>query len=987
MTWICVYLGLIGAPADDAATEFRRRLEKTDPKDTGALLELGDWCESSGKLRWAARCYGRVVQRGPGEEGYPDAAFRLAKIELRRKEFASGYTRLRELTSRFQHVRARELLRRQESAATRKQQTLVKSGDTSYKSRDYKKARKDYVAAFQLSPDDPGSTPFVPRDDLLRRLARTVDRIDDEHYEEVVKPIARQIVRCTACEGGFNACDSCGGEGSKTVTRTFLRRRKEVKIYPCKKCNTAGYFFCPSCVGLEHTTDDYRITDKERQTLKDVLMKVRDRKVLKRPLSSALATVERMILEVDQSATLNLFRGIEPRYTLSMPIRGRLRSTPATTAAVASAQPVWKSAGRDVRVKANFMLSYASEFAKFLEPFDVLHAKRSSSTSFVAPPSIEKPPDIRLTPELLSAFPDRNSGKWVAVDGFFDGYEEKLGKEPAGRLTIRGEIDHNVNFFVWLPTAKGHIHFLGKSGWGASVSSLSRAYPFDVRTKIGSIPAGHRVRIVGRFLRNRLGHPRNWFEVWDVDVGFSPSQEAAYRALSERVEISLPSLAVEQIGSLLRWFDVRVSVKGVRRGTTLRCRAEGCSVAELIDAMARELRSGWRYEGRHVVIERNAATSSDLVAVIEKLRRESGGTVKVGRGDGGSSGSVAPQITRRSRDLPDDAVSLERMATAATRDMDFAFASAALKKLESLPGGGNRKAEIRKERYRVGLFDALTSATPVSHLATSPDVTRVVLRSSKDGTFERSVHVLRRDASHVWVQPSYGGEARVRASLLVKETTLSAAQWRAAKRKELGDRREGIASVRPRSKAASLFSLALFAKTNRVENMGTAFLDEAIRLDEFEWVLETYFADDATRLLRFWKRASGRDDPLGRVAKKPSGTKRSGVKARSTGADDVIKLPPVAEISTKESIPSSTKDLLAFALKHYSKGREHVRRSLPGSDGASRHRRRAMDHFGLASQGASKLVTVEPGNQAAKSLARDSRIMVQTCAKDMGFFD
>jgi hypothetical protein len=987
MTWVYVYLGLIGAPADDAATEFRKRLEKTDPKDTAALLELGDWCESSGRLRWAAKCYSRVVQRGPEEKTYPDASFQLAKIELRRKEFASGYARLRELASRFQHSRAKRLLSSEESAATRKQQALVKSGDASYKSGDYPTARKDFTAAFQLSPDDPGSAPFVPRDDLLRRLARTVDQIDDAHYEKVVKPIARQIVRCTDCKGGFKTCDACGGKGGKSVTRTLLRKGRVTKFHPCKKCNTAGHFFCSSCVGLEHTTDDFKITDKERKTLKDVLMKVRDVKVLKRQLGSALSTVERMLLKVDESATLNLFRAIKPRYTLSKSIRSHLRSTPATSAAVKSAEPVWKSAERDVRVKANFMLSYASEFAKFIEPFDMLHAKRSSSTSFFAPPSIEKPPEIRLTPELLSAFPDQNSGKWVAVDGFFDAYEEDLAKKAKGRLTIRGDIDHNVNFFVWLPTAKGHIQFLGKSGWGSSVSSLSRAYPFDVRTKVASIPTGHRVQIVGRFLRNRLGHPRNWFEVWDVEVGFSKNQEEAYRALSERVEISLPSLAAEQIGSFLRWFDVRVSVKGVRHGTALRCQADGCSVAELIDSIARELGAGWRYADGRVVIERNAATSSDLVAVVGKLRRESSGTVKVERNDGGSPASATPQVTRRPNDLPDDAVSLERLAKAAAREMDFVLAASAWKKLESLPEGKKRRAEIRKERYRVGLFDALTTATPISHLATSPDVTRVVISSSKGGTFKRSVHVLRRDSTHVWVQPSYGGEVRVRRNRIKETSTLTAAQWRAAKRKELTDRSDGLASARPRGKVASLFSLALFAKTNRVAHEGTVFLDEAIRIDEFEWVLETYFADDATRLTRFWKRASGRSDPLGRVAKKPSGGTKSGGSRAGTSGDDVVKLPPITEIPTTEPIPSSTKDLLTFAVKHYSKGREHIRRSLPGSEGAGKHRRRAMDHFTLASQAASKLESIEPGNQAAKALARDSRIMVQTCAKDMGFFD
>jgi hypothetical protein len=276
-------------PADDSAEEFRQRLERTDTRDARAFLDLGEWCEAREQPAWAAKCYRMAIALGREHEAYADATLRLAKLESERKEFRRAYARLRELAADPAQPEARTLLEAAATEATRKQRAHVEQGDARIAAGELGAARKEYAAAFALLRQDPGAADFVPSDVLLGKLARTTERFDDEHYQKVGEPVARTIERCTRCEGGFETCNACGGKGGKTETKRYLRRGMVTRFIPCEKRNRAGYYYCPSCVGLEHTTGDSKITGKEREALRTVTAKVRDRKVLDRPFAQVVA--------------------------------------------------------------------------------------------------------------------------------------------------------------------------------------------------------------------------------------------------------------------------------------------------------------------------------------------------------------------------------------------------------------------------------------------------------------------------------------------------------------------------------------------------------------------------------------------------------------------------------------------------------------------------------------------------------------------------
>ena len=61
-------------------------------------------------------------------------------------------------------------------------------------------------------------------------------------------------------------------------------------------------------------------------------------------------------------------------------------------------------------------------------------------------------------------------------------------------------------------------------------------------------------------------------------VGFSPAQEEMYSALREPVEINFPSLELKKLGSFLRWFGLRLELKGVAANSRLSFEARGCTI-------------------------------------------------------------------------------------------------------------------------------------------------------------------------------------------------------------------------------------------------------------------------------------------------------------------------------------------------------------------------------------------------------------------------
>ena len=973
MTQALFCLLLLAHPQADQDAEFRVRLEKTDPGNGTALLSLGQWCEQQKRSSWAERCYRMVADLGSAEKNYPEAVYRLARIEIENKLYTRAYKRLRELTGRFSHPAASALLRKAATETSRRQRALVSEGDKLYIANELAEARLKYSEAFTLLPEDPSSADFVPRNKVLEKLALCADKIDDEHFKEVFQPKKRSIRACERCSrhGGFLRCTTCRGTGAQDATL----RGKSIKV-ACRRCTGVGYTFCPDCKGMQYKTQSYKITAKEQEALSRVLTQVREKKVLERPLSQAIKTVQKLVLNTREAATLDYFRAITPKYSLSHRLRNKLGSLPTSAEAIKEASGNWEAAKYRLPLKANFMLAFTCEFTSWLTSYDMLRA-RNKVSDFSEAPSLRSPPPTVLSPELLSAFPDANTRKWLTVTGLLDGHELDPGGGNKSRLSIKGAIKHNVNFFIWRPEAKKNLQHLASSGWLLKVGGLPKYYPFDIHKKLEAAPRGHKVTLVGRFLRNPLGHPRNWFEVWDLEIGFSPTQEEMYSALREPVEISFPSLEIRKLGSFLRWFGIRVALKGITGDSRLNFQAKGCTIGRLIDKIARTLDSNWYWEKGTVVFSRKISKQQgeDVKLVLSRLRSEDHGKLLVLSGNQPASRPSPAQPAT----LPADAVSLEDLANKALLAMDYTLAGNCYKKLEALPDASSRKKQLRRQRYRIALMDELTRQTPISHLVSASDLFEINYRNSAGELLKRTVRILRRDKEHIWIQSSYGEQARLRRAGIQGEKAISHEQWRGSKQEELRKRNGQLDKTGQYGYLSDLFSLALFAKTNRLNTEGTKFLDRAFASDNFGWLLGTYFPDDVERLTRYWKRGSGRVDPLAKIAV-PGKTPQEKPAAPS-------RLKPVKELARNTPPPREPKALLDYGIRHYRKGREYLARSLPGMDDAFANKKLALGHFELARNASQQLLKLNPKNANASDLAKSSILMVHTCAKDMGFFD
>ncbi len=975
MTQALFCLLLLAHPQADQDVEFRSRLAKTDQANGAALLSLGQWCEGKKRAGWAERCYRMVADLGDEEKNYPEAVYRLARIEIENKLYTRAYQRLRKLTGRFTHTAASALLKRAQTETSHKQRALFEEGEKLYRERDPANARIKYSEAFELLPENVSNADFVPRARVLASLARCADRIDDAHFKEVFQPKKRSVRPCNSCTGGFLKCTSCDGSGG--TTRNFIR--KGVVKIACKRCTGVGYTFCTSCAGMQYTTEDYKITDKERKALTKVLNKVRDKDVLGRTLTRGITTVQKLVLETKEAATLDYFRAVKPEFSLSADLHGELGPLPYSPSAVKGADGTWETLKYKLPVKANFMLAFTCEFASWLTDYDMLRAKNKVST-FSKAPTLRSPPGTVLSPELLSAFPDANTRQWLTVEGILLGSKTDPDSDNKTEVKVIGSIAHNVHFFTWLPKAKTDLEHLAASGWLLKVGKLPKYYPFEIHKKLTAAPRGHKVTLVGRFLRNPLGHPRNWFEIWDLEVGFSPTQDEMYSALKEPVEISFPSLEIQKLGNFLRWFGLRLELQGIAGDSRLNFEAKGCTIGRLIDNIAGTLNSKWYWEKGKVVFSRKISRqqSEDIKLVLNRLQSEDSGQLLVHSGKQPGARPVPAQPAQPAT-LPADNASLENLAESALLSMDYELAGKCYKKLEQLPEAKARQAQLRRQRYRVALMRELTRQTPISHLVGAGDLFEIHYRNPAGELLKRTVRILRRSKEYIWIQTGYGEEARLRRDRIEKEAGISREDWRSAKERELRKRSSALDAGGSYGYLNDLFSLALFAKTNKLNKEGTKFLDSAFTSKDFGWLLETYFPDDTDRLTRYWERGTGRDDPLAKTAtpKKPSRPKPPAS----------INLQPVEELATNTPLPGDPKTLMAYGIKHFRKGRQYLARSLPGLDNALANKRLARDHFALAQKASRRIIQLKPTDAAASDLMRSATIMVHTCAKDMGFFD
>jgi hypothetical protein len=940
-----------------------------NPGDARALLEASVRSEEAGQLGLAERGYRQVLKLDQGTTG-AEASFRLARLEIRRQRFEAGHRRLREAAARG-HAGARAELEKIESVATRRQRQIVAAAEEALQAGKLAEARKLYTQAYEMAPEKPTGVPFIARQELLPLIARVVDAIDDEYLRKKAQPLERSVQACGPCSsqggsqgGGFKQCAHCEGKGF-VLKRIVLRGGRVIeRQVDCGDCARIGWVFCQRCLGLDYALDPERLSADEREAIARLVNKVRALPLLRKPLGQATAEVEDVLLRAEESAALAFLRAMTPRYTLAKEIQSTLGRPPPDAEGLEAAAGAWSNPRLGLRTRANFLLSYAADFADYLQPFEMLRG-RLRKMDFAAPPNAALHlPMSPLAPEVLAAFPEEGAAGWTAVTGRLQGYSE-AGDATKGILDVQGEAPHAIRFFVWRPEAKPHLQRLEKGAWAARVAGLARAYPFDIGSRAKAVPRGRRVTLAGRFLRDRLGFPRNWFEVWSFKVGLTPQQEAAEQLLEELVDVSFPAIEARKLSSFLNvWFGVPLALEGVDGAALLSIEAQRCPLGLLAGEVAAALETSWCFrDGKIVLAARPPRGAREDTETVLKEIVAPGAVVTVKRARAGASEPAADSVA-----LPSGDAGLKDLLRQSSRAMRYATAARCARALAAAAAAGTERDKLERMAARLELYDELTRSVPRSSLVGAADIVRLSVQRQGSTLTRQTVRVLERGAGYLVIQPAHGGKARIERDIVKTEEPLEAVAWSAEKKAAMERQASALETAAGREKASGLFLLALSAKTNGFPEKGTGFLEKASKEDDFEWVLATYFPRRQEALRAKWVAGTGRDAPPQEPVAAPAPLPASGLRP-------------------DEPLPADPAQLLAFARRHHVEGAACLSRALPGMDEAATQRRRARDHFVAARDALDRLLASRPGEEAAQRMRRDVVLLLQNCVKEMGFFE
>jgi hypothetical protein len=998
--WLVAVLWL--GQTESKSSQFFERLADVDQTNPRVLLDLANRSLSDHYPAGARICFEMVLKRTSGQAPLPvewcEASFGLAQLEIGSKRYENGYERLREILDKCQHEErkccredVRKFRQKAETDKTRKQLRLFNQGKEHFAKKKWEDAYKDFKSAYDLIPEELHDNAFIPRVAILTKLSECQAQLDVEFARARAKG-ERETERCRDCAGssmpGFVTCRTCKGKGTipdvvllPSPRGGLVRKRVDTM---CPTCGRLRFEGCPDCFGIGFRSEV--MTEKERMPLKTVIARVKEPKVYNSTLRGALDEVEEVVLDVGDASALNYFRAIpeDERYGLSRELRTALpKVLPWDDSSLEDAERGWipiedprKENFSEVTIsKVNFLLSYACEYSVYINKFDMLRAGGAKKLDFrgAAPESLLAADP--LNPEFLSAFPDEKPSEWITVKGIFLGFERGGTK---GRLTIEGE--HHVEFFVWLKAAKPHLERLGKErSKRYHLSGLAESYPFEIGERILQSQAemeDHVVLLVGRFLRNRLGYPRNCFEVWQFEKSFSRKQTQLLDDLSEPVEeISFSDdddISVARFARFLGdWRGLRIRFEGVSDETLIQCEARRqCPLGLLIDELARSaLKSDWYYDGGTVVFCRSAPSARviDRDVVLAELNRRNLGEAKVSVVNGSSARGTAA--------LPQDAAGLRVVLSDSMETMAYDVAIDCLEKLRARTPDARSRSAMDRLKTKLQLFHMLTRRTPVSHLVDAPELTEITYRKWSGEPVKALVRVLNESPKTWKVQEAYGIRFSLdTARITPASKTVRTADWRAAKELKLKELEEQLERAPPDAKPSRLFLLAILAKTHGMRGKGTAYLKSAIATAGFDAFLKLHSPDDFAGLVALWKQVVSPD------ASTPEVATQTGTEVETVEVNVPAQSPePLADGAPPE-------ELLAHAREYMRLGAACYRKMLEGED-ASRWLQRARDYLGEAKKEVQRYLEVRSNDPTGVTLERDIRQMERDLVKDMGFFD
>ncbi len=930
-----------GVPDEDA---YRIKLQALRPGDHAGLLKLGQWCEGRGQLQWARTCYRRAVELGPSPS-FAEANFNLARTEIALGKPALALPRLRLNAAKHDDARARELLKKLEDDASRRQRELLAEADAAFEAGRYDKASQGYAEAIREYRDKQLAGPLVQEEEILPKAAACRAALDAARRAREGGPI--EPAACSACRAnkspGFVACSAC--EGSSGRAR-------------CAACGGLGAKLCRECRGLTQRVEDAgldALLGKLCATLETPELKTLE-------LRRAAQGIEEHLREAG-SRELFLLAHFKPAWE-SFPLPGGTTLPAPLPQRLDPAVSNWWLDTGDWRIRAAVLLGWACRYARLLARIDVFREVR---TPLYAGPDAAKLLDGIPEPGLeLCAFPESRVGRFVAFEAALATVDVQ---EHAVRASIAGAESAAIEVVCWQPALKPVFARLAVGPWRSRIGRLESLYPFDLAGRLAKTPPGMQVTWVGRLLRAPLADPATIIELWDFRPLY-PARYAPFVAqLKTTVDIALRDVRLDELLSIAETIlGLSIATDGVPGDAWLVLIAHESTAGRMFAEVADVLGATFYLRGDRLCLGAHAprAEAEAMARVLAHVKRTDTSFLVAGKG--------APRLAPGSQPEPpiEDPLAAYRRAAAV---MEYGDAVMHLLAVRSRLKGAERNTAHAKEMAAAELGDLLTGRVAVSGFARGDDLASLRVRDPQGREQTRFVRVRERGEKGLMVETTFGGSFFLPATQIADEKKVASKDWRDMTAAHVKARADAAEKLKGRARAIELYSLAVLAKTGGCAAEGHALVEKLLASPDFPWVLESFFPEARDGGLALWKR-------LGITPRETDGDK---------GPPQDIARPaqgkgPAAPAAGKD-LPRDPAELRAFAVAQLAAGKEHIRNYRRRTGDSAKEWKAALDSLRRAREAFRAHCERSPDDREAQRLREDADLLFESCIKDTPFIE
>lgn len=969
LLWLAMGIAL-GAPPLQAAssrisdeTYYQFKLNRLKASDHQGFLALGKWAESKDRISWARQCYRKALEAGHSPS-YPEAAFRLARIEISLEKYAQAMSRLRKVKAKYSHKPTEALLAETEKKLTRAQKALWEQGQSAFDRHLYLEAKDCYRKALAIIPEGYTGGGLVSEDKLLAAIIQCNITGDRVYLKQQGFDAGQESRACPDCGDtplpGFEPCGVCkGGPERKT----------------CKTCRGQGWSFCRTCLGAGKVLESGN--KQVTAILKQVNALMGDR--LTRRMLRYAERIRPILYNASPDALVLLAKLTGRRKPLE-PIWDTIPSIPLPPY-LNDAEAQWRA--MDWRYKAAFLHEYAMLYARFLKTHDFFRHLKSG---------MGKQPDVTLmqaqnAPSVFHvlAFPEKHQNQFITFEATL-----KAARTLPTRINLTVKETDAVVMDIWRRKAERDFRHLSLTTWRKKLGRMPGDYPFRQGDDMATIPPGWRFRITGRLLRNRYQHPPYHMETWAIRPLYPAGLAAICGDMERPIQVALRNVQLSELLAVLdtlSGLDIRLSDAPLN--SRLNMIAESCALGRVLARLADILELKIYRQDDAVMLASAGPQQAvqDMTAFLAYLKKNDKGLLVAGLNTQGTKKSPSPPAT------PGDTKVVQNPVEALKSALDgMAYRDAILHSqvLMHQTSRQEKKDLVKKYLALARLGHRMTAPIATTHFTGHDTLHRLHIRDTSGEEKSNYYVVLERSTRGLVIQAAYGTQFTLPSAQLTSEETLTIREWQKQVIDRINRRLAGLNDADPEKTASELFSAMMLAKASGLLRQGNILFKRLIKSSAFPWIANTFYPDHEKELLAQWR-------VLGYEPAKPdnaTGTDMAEHHPGGQGRGDTETTPrgdgtsgQAAASPPGETLPDTLEGLADFAEKHLSLGKKHRRLSMPGQPDFKTHLTKAMHHLRLARLGLTTYLKQKPKDLKQRKRLTEAAILLEGCVKDSPFFN